>query len=281
MAFYLPGVTRVPGNDSGTYTSPVDKLLIHTTEGSSIEGAVAAYVANNSWPHVTVDARYGRTYRVVQHVDFARPARALRNESGGVQTNRDGVIQFEVVGAAARPGEIDWEWLGANVFGPAARLMGIPVESSVSWVAYPASYGKSAAQRLSAAAWTGYRGFLGHQHVPENSHGDPGAIPIDTVLRAAGATPAPAPTPTPVQEDDDMAAFARRRGERKVYLIEAGTRVHINSEAAVKEIAAERPEIRHAGRNAAGVPQALEWEPWHVDIYPPRRGIVNGVDIDA
>ena len=82
-----------------------------------------------------------------------------------------------------------------------------------------------------------------------------------------------------------MAAFARRRGERKVYLIEAGTRVHINSEAAVKEIADERPDIRHAGRVAtgprAGIPNALEWEGYHVDIYPPRRGIVNGVDVDA
>lgn len=197
-----PPVDRwVQGNDSGTYTSTVDKFLIHTTEGGSIDGAIAAYRANNSWPHLTVDCRIGRPYVRCGHLDLDVPSRSLRNEAGGVQTNRDGVIQVEVVGSATRPSEIDWVWFGKHVLGPCCRLKGIPLTSTVPWVPYPASYGENAAQRLSAASWTAYRGVLGHQHCPENSHGDPGAIPIVTILAgAAGGTPIP--------EEDDMALDA-------------------------------------------------------------------------
>lgn len=172
------------GNDSGDYTAPVDKFLIHTTEGGSIAGAVAAYRANNSWPHLTVDCRFGRTYHITGHLDLNVPARALRNQTGGVQTNRDGVIQAEVVGSATNPGAIDWTWFGRNVVQPICAAKNIPVQSTVTWRAYPASYG-AGSQRLSYAEWSAYKGILGHQHVPENSHGDPGAIPISTILAAA------------------------------------------------------------------------------------------------
>lgn len=180
-----PHNTWVQGNSAGSYSSPVDKFLIHTTEGGSIAGAVAAYRANNSWPHLTVDARVGQTPTICGHLDLNVAARSLRNMAGGVQTNTDGVIQIEVVGTATNPAGIDWAWIGEHVVGPICRTMGIPVHSTVSWVPYPASYGLRAAQRLSGAAWTAYQGVLGHQHAPENDHGDPGAIPILVVLDAA------------------------------------------------------------------------------------------------
>ena len=192
----------VPGNDAGSYTAPVDKVLIHTTEGTSISGSVAAYRANNSWPHLTVDCRHGNQPWRVGHLDLDVPARALRNEAGGVETNRDGVIQIEVVGSASRPAEIDWVWLGGHVVGPICAATGVPVVSTVTWAAYPGSYGRAAPQRLPAAAWSAYRGVLGHQHVPENSHGDPGAIPIAVVL--AAALP-----PDPVPQEDDVYFYVR------------------------------------------------------------------------
>jgi hypothetical protein len=175
----------VQGNSAGPYSSPVDKFLIHTTEGGSIDGAIAAYRAINSWPHLTVDARVGRAPTICGHLDLDVAARSLRNMAGGVQTNTDGVIQIEVVGNAANPAGIDWAWIGDHVVGPICQTMGIPVHSSVRWVPYPQSYGLNASQRLSAAAWTSFQGVLGHQHAPENDHGDPGAIPIVTVLDAA------------------------------------------------------------------------------------------------
>jgi hypothetical protein len=186
----------VQGNSAGVLLQPVDKLLLHTTEGTSIKGACGAYQTNNSWPHLTVDCMFGHTYKRCGHLDMDQAARSLRNLSGGVQTNLDGVIQIEVVGFATRPHEIDWTWLGANVVAPIVRrIPTIPLVSTVTWVAYPASYGAGAAQRLSGAGWSFYRGILGHQHAPENLHGDPGLIPIDTIIAAATTPSLPPPPP--------------------------------------------------------------------------------------
>jgi hypothetical protein len=176
------------GNSAGPHQAPVSKLLLHTTEGGTIEGACAAYDVNNSWPHLTVDATPGRPYRVCGHLGYDVAARSLKNVSGGVETNTAGVIQIEIVGFATRPSEVDWVWIGRNLVGPIARECGIPLQSSVAWVAYPASYGGKAPQRLHGQDWLAYRGVLGHQHVPENEHGDPGLIPIELLLDAAAAT---------------------------------------------------------------------------------------------
>jgi hypothetical protein len=199
---WLPGAERNLGNNAGTMDGDGSrKLLLHDTEGSTIAGAVGAYTANNSWPHLTVDCR---RRKVQQHLPFNVAARALRNESGGVQTNREGryLVQIELVGFANnRDGSIfgslgDYDWFGREVAGPICRGLGIPLRSTVQWARYPDSYGKHAPQRLSGGAWDAYEGILGHQHCPENTHGDPGTIDITRILRAAaGAT-------TPVQEDD-------------------------------------------------------------------------------
>lgn len=174
----------VSGNSAGPYTSTVDKFLIHTTEGGTIEGAVAAYRTNNSWPHLTVDCRFGRRYRRCGHLDLSVSARSLKNMAGGVQTNTDGVVQVEVVGSAKDPSEIDWAWFALNVIEPICVPLMIPCVSPLVWAPYPASYGQNAPQRLSADQWTKYKGILGHQHAPENDHGDPGAIPIALILNS-------------------------------------------------------------------------------------------------
>lgn len=251
------------GNDAGGHVVPVTKLLIHDTEGSSISGAVAAYKANNSWPHLTVDCRFGKTPWRVGHLDLGVAARALRNEPGGVETNRAGVIQIEVVGFATMPADIDWAWFGKHVAWPICQATGVPWSSTVPWFGYPASYGKAALQRLSPADWTAYRGILGHQHVPENSHGDPGAIPIDLVLAAA---------PTVPQEDTLSAAevdeikdhidrtrpfLAHDPGDPNgtVFLITRdGTKRWVDSQAMLHAVV--KDGARASGQSADGTPLA-------------------------
>jgi hypothetical protein len=51
---------------------------------------------------------------------------------------------------------------------------------------------------MSAAEWDTFTGWCGHQHIPENDHTDPGALPIARLL----AHPAAAVSP----EEDDMPA---------------------------------------------------------------------------
>lgn len=182
----------VPGNSAGAMNGDGSrKLLLHDTEGSTIEGAIGAYRKNNSWPTLTVDCR---RRRVVRHLPDNVAARSLRNDAGGAdQTNRDGSvhIQIEIVGFANnRDGSMfssreDYVWFGREVVGPLCRRNAIPIQSSVRWVAYPDSYGTGASQRLSPAAWDAYSGVLAHMHCPDNTHGDTGLIDIATILSAA------------------------------------------------------------------------------------------------
>jgi hypothetical protein len=185
---WLPNAEQIIGNSAGSMNGDGSrKILLHSTEGSTIEGAVGAYEDNNSWPHLTIDCR---RRRIAQHVAFGMAARALRNEAGGVETNRDGsiLVQIELVGFAGDPGSIgalvDLDWLG-GVIAQIARATGVPLFNSLTWAPYPNSYGTHAAQRLSGPVWDRYSGLVGHQHVPENSHGDPGAIDITRILTAA------------------------------------------------------------------------------------------------
>lgn len=212
MTGWLDGWDRVPGNDSGTWAdgTTAPKLLLHTTEGGSIDGAVGAYRANNSWPHVTVDPARRRR---VQHVPLDRPARALRNTSTPGQTNRSPtVIQVEIVGKAAEtPGwDDECDWLGTDVVGPLCRAAGIPIRTTVTFHGLDAGFtlaSTTARQRLTRAQWDSYRGILGHQHAPENTHWDPGGIDIARIIAAANRTTPTGPSTT---GDDDMTDADRK-----------------------------------------------------------------------
>lgn len=190
----LPSSNWIGGNSAGSMNGDGSrKLLLHSTEGTTIAGAVGAYQANNSWPHFTVDCK---RRQVTQHLDVHVAARSLRNDPGGAdQTNRDGSIhvQIEMVGFAGSPESIgsteDLAWFGREVVRPICAEGAIPIQSTVTWVRYPNSYGKLASQRLSPAEWDAYSGVLGHQHAPDNSHGDPGLIDIHEILNAARGVP--------------------------------------------------------------------------------------------
>ena len=92
MATWLSGAKRQSwGRDGGSFTTSPDKILLHSTETGSFPG----YGGGASAPHFTIDLGNGE---VRQHSPMNRAARALRNASGGVQTNRDGVIQIEIIG---------------------------------------------------------------------------------------------------------------------------------------------------------------------------------------
>lgn len=191
MTGWLTGFDRIDGNGSGSWTGNTDapKIVLHTTEGDSIDGAVAAFRAHNSWPHMTVDPR--RRLRV-QHVSLDEAARALRNTATPGQTNRDGrTYQIEIVGHAATIDQMshdDLAWLGGSVIAPLAKATGTPLVTSVQFYGPDCGWTlatETARQRLSPAAWDAYRGILGHQHVPENAHWDPGHINIARILAGA------------------------------------------------------------------------------------------------
>jgi hypothetical protein len=137
-------------------------------------GALATYARTGGYPHLTVDQK-----NIEQHCSLDVGATALQNAPGGVETNRLGAMQIELVGFANK---IDIETL-ENL-----RPLMIWLEKkygikaiSPTFLRYPDSYGKSRV-RLSAGDWQTFDGWLGHQHVPENFHGDPGTIDMAFLL---------------------------------------------------------------------------------------------------
>ena len=182
----------------GTIIRP-NVLVLHTTEGSTWP----TYGGGASAPHLT--AMPDRTNKKVlfrQHYPFEVSARALRNLPGGVETNTLNCVQIELVGTCApgaraeHPTWMFWPeapgWALAGLAEFVAELhekfASFPLTDAAprGWLAYPDSYGNANRQRMTTAEWQDSVGVLGHQHVPENDHGDPGNFPIAQLLDLAG-----------------------------------------------------------------------------------------------
>lgn len=217
----MTGPQRIPGAvfdlffGTGRYSGSdmeVNCGVIHTTEGPTLYD----YQDGASAPTVTSVPDF-KNKRLVhhQHFDVDESARALVNKPGGVQTNTANVFQWELVGTCDPATHSKWTRQGiAHIYWPeppdwavrdVAALMrwlnqqhGIPLTGRAEWMAYPASYGNSRV-RMSFAEWTSFKGWCGHQHVPENDHGDPGALPFARILAVAKGG-------TPPQEVPDMDA---------------------------------------------------------------------------
>lgn len=206
---------RYDRNYAGSYTGGPFKGLLHTTEG----GTLPSYGGGASAPHFTVlPALRTKTVRVYQHYDTNRPARALLNKAGGVQTNNDSVVQIELVGtcdprtAAKNPALIYWPNAPQWALDGLKKLMrwvedthDVPRRSTHRpWLPYPDSYGNSPA-RMGQAEFDNFAGWLGHQHAAENDHGDPGDLDMGYLLALSTRT-------TVVKVTSTIAALAASLG---------------------------------------------------------------------
>lgn len=184
-----PHPERIRGNSAGTYPSLEGPalLLLHTVEGGSIDGAVAAYRANNSWPHWTAD--FDRNV-IAEHVPMNEPARSLRNKSGGVETNRrPWTFQVEIIGFAARMHLQPAWWLErlgrfmARVWSVRKFRLEAPLRFLGQGDGLLAT--EHAKQRMTFPQWNGFDAVCGHQHAPENTHWDPGRLNVAAALATA------------------------------------------------------------------------------------------------
>lgn len=146
------------------------KGVAHKTQGASYGGARAAYVQRSLGPHFTI----GEDGRLYQHVDTKEASSAMANRSGGVQTNRDGAVQVEIVGFSGQTAghaqlvtfvELQ-HWLFAQHDIPLTWPAGRPPKDANS------GYGLNSGHR-SATLWDTTAGWYGHSQVPENTHWDP------------------------------------------------------------------------------------------------------------
>lgn len=210
---YYPGSDRTSQrfdrDHPGSPLSRIEKFIWHSTETAIWPG----YDGGSKAPHMTGLPDWGhQRIRWRAHFPATMSSRALRNPPGGVETNRAGVFQVELIGtcdpAAHRrfPGRLYLPEAPAWYLTELARLAawghihwGVPLIAP-RFLAYPASAGLHNGVRLSGPAWDGVRGHLGHQHVPENTHGDPGDLDMAAVMTDAEAIVSGAKPP----EEKDM-----------------------------------------------------------------------------
>lgn len=167
----------------GRYVSGPWRGVLHTTETTGLPG----YGGGSTAPQLTVDPRRRRTW---QHFDTALPGRALRHPPGTVETNNLHCVQIEIVAysdekIARQVGGVPVSELTAADLAYIASVMrwverehGIQAtDHGLTWVRYPGTY-----RRMSERTWREFNGWCGHQHVPNNTHGDPSNINIGALL---------------------------------------------------------------------------------------------------
>lgn len=185
-ALWYPEAIKDEMKHSGTWLASTPwRGVLHTTEGSKYEGARAAYLKKNVAPHFTISYE-NKKIEVWQHIPLDRAARALVHKLGRAETNRTRCIQIEIVWGAARTQVMPNEYLD----GIAKLMRWIEARTEIKPQA-PAFYGEGAGwilaqekakQRFSDEVWLQFNGWCGHQHVPQNTHWDPGNINIQYLL---------------------------------------------------------------------------------------------------
>jgi hypothetical protein len=196
----LPGFTQVDlGADvrGGTYDETMHpKLGWHSTEGSSVAGARNAF--KDYPPHLCYDPKNRQRE---QYVALNRYAYSFYNG----EADDEFVIQLELVGFAGQMHLLSDEHckrIYEDVVKPLEDAIGLPR------VVIPGGFhgegeGFTLAStespiRISLATLRGFSGHLGHQHIPGDSHWDPGRLPIAKILSYAK----PGSTPGSPLEDD-------------------------------------------------------------------------------
>ncbi len=172
----------------GSFTTTTRRGVLHTTEGTTLP-------PYPNPPHFTVgrDGSSG-VAQLWQHYPVTVAARALANPSGPPETNRYGAIQIEIIGFAANSAFLatnepdTFQTLGGWMRWAEANT-GIANSSAVTFAGDEA-FGANGTVRLDVAGWEASVGWVGHQHVPQNSHWDPGLIDISALLAAPTSAPA-------------------------------------------------------------------------------------------
>ncbi|MET9065601.1 hemopexin repeat-containing protein [Streptosporangium sandarakinum] len=176
---WLPNAERMPAAKNGPKYRPLPwRGVLHTTEGPTIAGALQTFRDTDFWPTLTIEPN---TFRVVQHYSLNAGARALSDRATPANAAR--CVQIEIVGFAAQTPSWAPEQLAfiREVIRDIESLVPIPRQSGRTFLD-AAGVNSRPGNRMSVEEWNRFSGWCGHQHVPGESHWDPGALDIDTLL---------------------------------------------------------------------------------------------------
>lgn len=153
-----------PGNYVGGHPF---KIVHHTTEGSSADGAFLEYQNTKNIPQFTVD-----DMTIYQHVDTAEAASALRHPAGTTETNRSSAVQIELVGFAGRPKSPASLQNVARLCRWIEATHGVPSDWPNGLPNPPVNGGDPGGHDQNQQNWDQSGGHYGHCHVPNNVHWD-------------------------------------------------------------------------------------------------------------
>jgi hypothetical protein len=253
--YYPPADRTVQWFGSGNATVTPTKILWHSTETA---GGWPGYSAGATAPNLTYDP-WLHQWR--QHFPLNGTSRALANGTN-YSTNRQGTVQVEISctngwsAVAVAKGRAVWN-LDDRAIGDLAAFSkfmnvewGVPLSTSVDWPSYP-----GVPARLSPAAFTAYRGHVGHMHTPYQDHGDPGGLAVARILAAAnGSVTLPKDPLMPLTDTQalDLLAAARdtrdrvRGGDANVDSLQALSMAATSTNQKLDQISLLLVEIRDA-----------------------------------
>lgn len=185
-------------------------VVFHTTEGMTwpgYDGGATAPTYTGLPPLLRYKDKGQRSGKWRAHFPENRSSRALRNKAGGVETNTQNTIQIELVGTCDPANRYYWggnkrykagrdyvywpdatprqkQWV-ARLLADIHRRWGLHLRLPKPFRAYPGSYGEKNPNRMTFQEWNRSFGVIGHQHIPENSHGDPGNIDMVDIINRA------------------------------------------------------------------------------------------------
>lgn len=201
---------------AGSYVDAPWRVMFHTTETTADPRSwVPGWISPS---HIVAD--YERDL-VIECIALDQAAKALWNEPGGVETNRQRCIQVELNGRADDAGswpDAKLRWIATAVLVPIVkwiRAQGGDID--LTDVPEPGPHANSARvdapQRMAFPRWNTFNGVCGHRHAPENDHYDADQLDMRAIATYAAAElgtpthPATAPVtpaPAPQEDNDDM-----------------------------------------------------------------------------
>lgn len=180
----------------GSYSGGPFRIVHHTTEGPTAEGAFSVFRQHFD-PHFVIDVD-GTIYQLV---DTAFASCALKG--GHVATNARSAIQIENVGFAAKAKDPRMLQSLAKLCRWLETTHNIPQDWPMGLPALPPKY----ESKRDPAIWLAKGGHYGHCHIPDNNHVDPGFTLADLTVITPNAPQVsgkyPATTPLVVAIPDE------------------------------------------------------------------------------